>query len=161
DAEPHLYAAQLDAEGVVTIAGEFELIARSTDGGNHWTVLHQGARSLFGLAAGPNGRLFAVGQEGVILKSGDNGKSWSTPPSGTSAILTGVWAGADGQAVVAVGVRAILISRDGGSSFAPAPAFASTAAGNVYSTAQGAGQPGAQQAVSIGGARGEILRLNF
>ena len=34
--EPHLYDAIVDADGTMTIAGEFGLILRSTDGGTTW-----------------------------------------------------------------------------------------------------------------------------
>ncbi len=116
DAEPHLYEVHVADDGEVTIAGEFELILRSKDGGTHWAVLHQGTRSLFGLKMLDNGEAYAVGQEGLILKSIDHGNSWNRLESGTQSILTGIWAQPDGKAV-ATGIYTILYSDNGGKSW--------------------------------------------
>ena len=50
DYQPHVYNVSFDARGRVFIVGEFGLIARSDDGGQSWTSLHQGDASLFGFA---------------------------------------------------------------------------------------------------------------
>ena len=113
-AEPHLYAVHVEPSGSVVVAGEFELVLRSEDGGQSWKVVHQGKRSLFGLTAAANGDLYAVGQEGLILKEVQG--RWTELPSGTRSILTSVWARADGK-VVAAGVYTVLYSADGGASW--------------------------------------------
>ena len=79
-------------------------------------ALHKGRRSLFGLTHDDDGHLYAVGQEGVILRSTDDGASWTELSSGTRAILTSVWA-RPGGGVVAAGVYTILYSDNGGDSW--------------------------------------------
>ena len=113
-AEPHLYAVHVEPSGSVVIVGEFELVLRSDDDGQTWKRVHQGKRSLFGLAATANGELYAVGQEGVILKAVQG--RWTELPSGTGSILTSVWANKDGT-VVAAGIYTVLYSADGGASW--------------------------------------------
>jgi len=114
-AEPHLYAVKVFDSGEVLVAGEFELVLR-LDPAGHWTLLRKGHRSLFSVAADRNGVIFAVGQEGLILKSEDQGATWRELDGGTSAILTAVWA--DGQRhVVASGVNTIVSSNDGGATW--------------------------------------------
>src|SRR5882672_7746624 len=115
-AEPHLYDVHVADDGEVTVAGEFELILRSKDGGAHWAALHQGTRSLFGLKVLDNGEIYAVGQEGVILKSVDHAIGWTELRSGTQSILTGIWAQPDGQ-IIASGIYTVLYSDNGGKSW--------------------------------------------
>lgn len=116
DAEPHLYDVQLADNGEVTVAGEFELVLRSRDGGANWSLLHKGTRSLFALRLGERGEIFAVGQEGLILRSEDGGGKWQAVPSGTKSILTGLWVAPDGR-LVASGIYSILHSSDNGNSW--------------------------------------------
>ena len=113
-AEPHLYAVHVEPSGSVVIVGEFELVLRSEDDGQTWKRVHQGKRSLFGLAATATGELYAVGQEGVILKAVQG--HWAELPSSTRSILTSVWANEDGT-VVAAGIYTVLHSADGGASW--------------------------------------------
>ena len=89
---------------------------KSTAGGANWLALHKGKRSLFGLKILENGEAYAVGQEGVILKSMNRGATWSEQESGTKSILTGIWALPDGQAVVS-GIYTILYSGNAGKSW--------------------------------------------
>lgn len=114
-AEPHLYTVKVFDSGEVLIAGEFELVLRIDPAGN-WTVLRKGHRSLFSIAADSNGVIFAVGQEGLILKSDDRGTTWRELDGGTSAILTAVWADSR-RHVVASGVNTIVTSKDGGATW--------------------------------------------
>lgn len=111
-AEPHLYAVRVDANGTPTLAGEFELILRSTGNGG-WKALHTGTRSLFSLELLESGDGYAVGQEGVILKTGNGGNSWEVLATPTKAVLTDLRAGAAGKLVVA-GIYTLLYSDDGG-----------------------------------------------
>ena len=117
-AQPHLYRVHVDDKGEVTVAGEFELVLTSSDGGAHWAVRHKGTRSLFGLAFAPDGSIYAVGQEGLILKSADHGTTWSALNSGTKTVLTSIIALPDGH-LVASGIHTILYSSDGGVSWQP------------------------------------------
>lgn len=115
--EPHLYAVDVDEDGVVTVVGEFELIMRSSDGGETWVPQHQGLRSLFGMHLLPNGEGYAVGQEGVILKTSNHGADgWHELDSPTQSILTGIKASSTGR-VRASGIYTLLHSEDGGQTF--------------------------------------------
>ncbi|QID18357.1 photosystem II stability/assembly factor-like protein [Nitrogeniibacter mangrovi] len=114
-AEPHLYAVKVLDSGDALVAGEFGLMLR-IDPQGQWTVLHKGKRSLFNLVTTADGVIFAVGQEGVILKSEDRGTHWRELESGTAAILTSVWAD-DRRDIVVGGVNTLLSSRDGGATW--------------------------------------------
>lgn len=117
-AQPHLYRVHVDAKGEVTVAGEFELVIVSDDGGAHWTIRHKGTRSLFGMAFAPDGSMYVVGQEGLILKTVDHGTTWRTLDAGTKTILTSIVALPDGH-LVASGIHTVLYSSDGGVSWQP------------------------------------------
>lgn len=117
-AEPHLYDLHVTEAGEVTIVGEFEMVIRSSDGGQRWSLLRRGARSLFAIKVLEDGGIYAVGQEGLILKSDDHGQRWAELPSGTKGLLTGIWADSSGNAL-ASGVYSILRSHDGGRSWQP------------------------------------------
>jgi photosystem II stability/assembly factor-like uncharacterized protein len=111
--EPHVYTAQVGADGAITIAGEFGLILRSSDAGASWSLQHQGDASLFALQLREDGVGYAVGQSGLILRSDDHGASWTEQVSGSGALLLGVHASADGKIVVTA-MRELLVSGDGG-----------------------------------------------
>lgn len=110
--EPHLYAVDVDPEGVITCVGEFGLVLRSADGGATWTVLNKGESSLFALDLRSDGVGFAVGQGGTILRTSDGGSTWHVVPSGSDANLLGVHSTADGRAFVTA-MRDMLESGDG------------------------------------------------
>lgn len=158
DAEPHLYAVQVADDGSVTLTGEFELVLRLGSGGR-WEVLHKGERSLFGLFVGQKGRMFAVGQEGLILRSNDAGKTWAEVNSGTKSVLTDVWASNNGASVIAVGVRTVLLSRDGGAAFVADKS--QMAHSQIHSSVVGIEGQKDGLVVVIGGASGSILRAKF
>lgn len=158
-AEPHLYSVHVGDDGSVIIGGEFELILKSDSGGQQWHVQHKGKRSVFGIAVSPGGKMIAVGQEGLILSSADRGTTWMEVPSGTKAILTGVWIGADERKVVAVGVRAMLFSNDGGNSFAATTADA--AIEGLHSSVFGQRTASGEDIAYVAGGSGRILRVNM
>lgn len=114
-AEPHLYGVHVSDAGTVTMVGEFGVILRSVDG-VRWHVVHRGEQSLFGLSVAQDGSAHAVGQAGTVLASADGGLNWKTLPTGSPAILTGVWADGRGR-IVASGINTILRSQDGGASW--------------------------------------------
>lgn len=109
--EPHLYDVHVAADGSVTLVGESGLILSSADGAQ-WQVRHHGGASLFGLAM-VGSQAYAVGQAGRVLVSTDGGERWTPRKSGTTALLTGVWADGKGR-VVASGVNALMESKDSG-----------------------------------------------
>lgn len=110
--QPHLYAVVLNDEGVITVAGEFGLILRSSDGGAHWNVLHKGESSLFALDLHSDGPSYAVGQSGVIVRSIDAGETWKDVISNSAANLLGVSASPNGKVVVTA-MHDVLTSDDG------------------------------------------------
>jgi photosystem II stability/assembly factor-like uncharacterized protein len=119
-AQPHLYRVHVADNGEVTVAGEYELVMVSDDGGAHWSIRHKGTRSLFGLAFAPDGAIYAVGQEGLILKSADKGATWTTLADGTKTILTSIVALPDGR-LVASGIHALIYSDDSGKTWRSDP----------------------------------------
>jgi photosystem II stability/assembly factor-like uncharacterized protein len=117
---PHLYAARIDENGVITIAGELGAVLRSTDAGAHWTRLHLGLQpdgsgraSIFDFDIAADGRGVAVGQSGLILRTTDGGATWASVDAGSQANLLGVALTSDG-AVTAAGMREMLTSTDAG-----------------------------------------------
>lgn len=114
--EPHLYDTVLDAKGVITIAGEFGLIMRSSDAGASWQQLYLGKASIFGLQLRDDGIGYAVGQKGLVLRSADHGATWTKLDAGTQALLLGVYATANSKVLI-TGMHTMLLSRDGGDSW--------------------------------------------
>lgn len=117
--EPHIYAVDVDDSGRVLIGAEFAYVIVSEDGGETFQLLHKGEKSIFAMDVLPNGTGYAVGQEGLMMKTVDGGRNWTELATNTDANLFGVWASADG-AVVATGMRALLASDDGGQTFTAA-----------------------------------------
>ncbi|WP_077032927.1 YCF48-related protein [Pelomonas sp. KK5] len=86
--------------------------------------------TLFGLLVGEPGRLLAYGMRGALLRSLDEGASWTAIKAGTTAGLTSAAEAPDGRLLLADSAGNLLVSRDGGHSFSrtaaqvPAPIFA-------------------------------------
>lgn len=119
--EPNLYSAYVSEAGVITIAGEYGVILRSTDAAATWTVLRPMAAkapTLFALhiPADSQGNSFAVGQRGELLISGDDGQSWSRCSMATQANFLGVAAASDGHVVI-TGMRVMMRSSNNGMSW--------------------------------------------
>lgn len=119
--EPNLYSAHVSEAGVITIAGEYGLILRSTDAAVTWTVLRAmepKASTLFALhiPADGQGNSYAVGQRGELLVSGDGGQSWSRCSMATQANFLGVAAASDGRVVI-TGMRVMMRSSNNGMSW--------------------------------------------
>jgi photosystem II stability/assembly factor-like uncharacterized protein len=117
-ADPHLYAAAVDERGMVTVAGEFGLILRSSDEGRHWSVVHKGEASLFALDLHAGRPGYAVGQSGTILRTTDDGVTWSELKSNTTANLLAASSDANGTVIV-TGMDSVLRSDDRGSTWIP------------------------------------------
>jgi len=99
------------------IAGEFGLILRSTDGGATLEKAAEGDESIFDIDIARDGSNtgYAVGQEGLVLKTLDAGVTWQRVDADTKANLLGVWSG-NGEVVIS-GIREMLRSSDDGGSF--------------------------------------------
>ncbi len=115
--EPHLYDATVAEDGTLMIAGEFGLILRSTDGGATLEKAAEGDESIFDIDIARDGSNtgYAVGQEGLVLKTLDAGVTWQRVDADTKANLLGVWSG-NGEVVIS-GIREMLRSSDDGGSF--------------------------------------------
>lgn len=110
--EPHLYGIMVTDGGEVAITGEFGLILWSGDGGENWEMRHKGSQSIFAIDVSKDGVGFAVGQEGEVVRTRDNGKTWERVEVPTSSNLLDVWTG-NGEVVI-TGIRALLLSPDDG-----------------------------------------------
>ena len=115
--EPHLYDAIVGEDGNILFAGEFGLIFRSTDGGETIEAVNRGDESVFAMHFAKDGSNtgYAVGQEGLLLKTVDGGNTWQRVESHTKSNLLGVWSG--NSEVVIAGIRQMLRSSDDGANF--------------------------------------------
>ena len=114
--EPHIYAVDVQDNGRILIGAEFAYVIVSEDGGETFSLAHKGEKSIFAMHMLPDGTGYAVGQEGLALKTADNGATWAELNTNSTANLFGVWASAQGE-IVATGMRALLRSSDAGASF--------------------------------------------
>jgi photosystem II stability/assembly factor-like uncharacterized protein len=112
---PHVYDAHIAADGTITIAGEFSIVAQSKDNGVTWAPTNTGEESIFKLSIEESGAGLAVGQNGLVLRTGDSGASWTKVSLDTSANLLGV--SLNGSNAAIVGIRAAFTSSDGGSTW--------------------------------------------
>jgi len=91
--------------------------------------------TLFGLHVGSPGVVIAFGMRGALLRSSDDGTTWTQLPAPTAAGLTAATETAGGRLVLADQAGNLLTSLDGGATFQrtatqpPAPIFALAGAG--------------------------------
>jgi photosystem II stability/assembly factor-like uncharacterized protein len=161
--EPHIYAVDVQDSGRIVLGAEFAYVITSDDGGETFQLAHSGEKSVFAMQLLPDGTGYAVGQEGLVMKTADNGVTWSELQTGSSANLFGVWASSQGELVIA-GMRALLRSSDGGASFTSSEDLAVLR--NWYvpvamGQAEFKGDGGAmvQEVVYIAGYQGTIARV--
>lgn len=161
--EPHIYAVDVQDSGRIVIGAEFAYIITSDDGGETFQLAHKGEKSVFAMDLLPDGTGYAVGQEGLVMKTSDNGATWSELSTNSNANLFGIWASGHGEVVIA-GMRALLRSSDGGASFTSSDDLAVIR--NWYvpvamGQAEFKGDGGAmvQEVVYIAGYQGTIARV--
>jgi len=161
--EPHIYSVDVQDNGRIVLGAEFAYVLVSEDGGETFTLANKGEKSIFAMHLLPDGSGYAAGQEGLVMKTSDNGSTWTVLTSGSNANLFGIWASAQGE-IVATGMRALLRSSDGGSTFTSSTDqevvrnwFVPVAMGEVETK----GDAGAlvQQVVYVGGHDGVIARV--
>ncbi|MDN6882461.1 YCF48-related protein [Variovorax sp. CAN2819] len=119
-----LFAVHFFDEKQGVAVGLWSLVLRTDDGGAHWQSVELapppgGKRAdlnLFGLFADARGQLFAPGERGMVLRSGDKGRSWSYMPTGYAGSFWSGIAGPGGTLLVA-GLRGSMYRSldDGGS----------------------------------------------
>ena len=116
-AEPMVYGVAVSDADVITLVGEFGLIARSVDKGETWRIVaapQPGVPTLNAVHIGNAGEnSYAVGQEGTILTSGDGGETWMHCTSNTKLNFLGVTASKKGKVVV-TGMRVMYRSTNNG-----------------------------------------------
>ena len=100
----------------MTIAGEFELLMRSSDGGDTWEITHKGDSSIFAIELNDDGNGYAVGQEGKVLRTADGGNTWELGSVGNNANLLDVLTDREGTVHI-TGIRMLLRSADRGKSW--------------------------------------------
>jgi photosystem II stability/assembly factor-like uncharacterized protein len=161
--EPHIYAVDVQDSGRIVIGAEFAYVIVSDDGGETFSLANKGEKSIFAMHMLDDGTGYAVGQEGLALKTADNGATWAELSTNSNANLFGVWASAQGE-IVATGMRALLRSSDAGSTFTASEDLAVVR--NWYvpvamGQAEFKGDGGAmvQEVVYIAGYQGTIARV--
>lgn len=113
--QPHMSAVQVGENGAITIAGEFSLILRSTDGGATWKQFYKNSPTIFALELRADGVGYAVGQDGFVLRTADGGSTWTQMEGAGKAILLGVRS--SGPKLVISGMHDMVVSTDDGKSF--------------------------------------------
>ncbi len=79
----------------------------------HSSITHQ----LLGLSVTPKGTIFIVGQQGIVLRSRDNGSSWTRFTAGVNGTLSGVAFTTELSGIVVTTDSHILGTDDGGLSW--------------------------------------------
>lgn len=114
--EPHLYDVVVQDDGRVLVGAEFTYVLLSEDGGETWRLTNKGEKSIFAMQILPDGSGYAVGQEGLVIRTADNGVSWETLDVNSNANLLGVWSSKQGEVVI-TGLRALIRSSDSGNTW--------------------------------------------
>ena len=161
--EPHMYTVDVQDSGRIILGAEFSYVLVSDDGGETFKLANKGEKSIFAMHLLADGTGYAAGQEGMVLKTTNNGDSWEPLKSGTEANLFGIWASPQGE-VVATGMRALLRSSDSGATFTASTDtevvrnwFVPVAMGETEMKGDGGAM--VQQVVYIAGYNGTISRV--
>lgn len=160
-AEPTMFAVHIRPNGETLIAGELAYVLKAYPNREGWSLAHGGAQhggaiapSLHDLSIAADGSGFAVGQEGVILKTVDGGNSWQqkkTPSTGANLLAV---ERQNAKWVFALGMRTALYSQDGGETWQPLQAL--DVGLNWYSDIEPVSSSGPLVAV---GHSGRIIRI--
>ena len=115
--EPHIYTVRVEDSGRITLGAEFAYVIVSEDAGETWKLVNKGEKSIFSMYVLPDGTGYAVGQEGLVLRTQDNGATWQAVDTKSEANLFGVWCSKHGEVVI-TGMRALVRSSDSGATWA-------------------------------------------
>jgi photosystem II stability/assembly factor-like uncharacterized protein len=107
--------------------GLWSLMLKTEDGGAHWAVVRlplppgssKADRNLFRVFANKGGTLFVAAEQGLVLRSRDNGATWDYQKTGGKGSL---WAGTatlDGAVYVGGLLGHLYVSRDDGDTWSP------------------------------------------
>lgn len=108
------------ADGSLTAVGARGLLARSSDGGLHWTRLWDDIwGASLNTAFSPDGEhIVAVGTGGLIMLSKDGGKHWTQSERNLKYYIHEIASTPDRKAVLAVGAQGLILrSMDAGQSW--------------------------------------------
>lgn len=139
--------------------GAFGLFVGTGDGGKTWSPLLQvdlNPENLhyYGIAPSLDGRLIVTGEMGMILYSGDTGRTWQRRTSPYEGSLFGVIGRADHPGLLAYGLRGhIIYSQDSGLSWTSGPPMGE---GNLY-----AGKSAPNGGFILANSLGEIFITDF
>ncbi len=114
DEDVHLYQIFSDAHGTTWIAAEMGTVYRSGDGERFERVEVPYGGSLWGGMAAADGSLLLWGMSGTLLRSVDDGRSWSETATGTDNPITSAIQLPDGRLVLVGLGGTVLASSDGG-----------------------------------------------
>lgn len=160
--EPTNYIVKVNEDGSVIVGGEYGQLMRSPDGGGCWDVVYRhpseggdAAPTLFAMDIRSDGVGFAVGQAGLMVRTGNAGLSWTHIPEATQGSLFAVTSTPDGH-VVAIGQRVGLSSRDSGQTWTPLKAL--DIALNWYTSVTHVASSPAGEVIAAGHS-GRIIRL--
>lgn len=113
DGDAHLYQI-FEARGTTWIAAEMGSVFRSADGEHFEAVEIPYSGSLWGGMATPDGSLLLWGMSGTLLRSVDDGATWSQTTTDTDNPITAACQLPDGRLVLVGLGGAVLTSGDGG-----------------------------------------------
>lgn len=145
--------------------GLWSLLLETADGGKTWRKhdlppapgSQHADRNLFRLFAAPDGAIFIAAEQGLVLRSTDQGKSWRYLETGYKGSL---WAGAaqpDGTLVVAGMRGTVYSSRDRGESWVPVRSGTHSALTDLVAVPGGLAAVGTEGASIRGSAAGGLV----
>jgi photosystem II stability/assembly factor-like uncharacterized protein len=102
--------------------GLWSLMLKTDDGGAHWTVIKlppppgssKADRNLFRIFSSKSGTLFVAAEQGLVLRSRDNGTTWEYLKTGGKGSLWAGTAAQDGAVFVGGLLGHLYVSRDEG-----------------------------------------------
>ncbi|MBT9501900.1 MAG: hypothetical protein IV092_11680 [Burkholderiaceae bacterium] len=110
---------------VAVAVGSAGILLRTTDAGQHWTIVREGSINLTNLHAvaflTPD-QAIAVGHKGTVLRSTDGGLTWSPIETGGTAAFSGVAFGSAAVGVAVGGSGVVMRTVDAGRSWRPVAA---------------------------------------
>ncbi|MFM2213094.1 MAG: hypothetical protein RL427_357 [Bacteroidota bacterium] len=103
---------------VVVVVGDFGIILKTIDGGDHWIVKPSGTTANLLKVQFSNASIgYAVGENGTLLKSMDGGESWTSIATGFTTSLSGLTCLNENSFYISGANGLIKRTNDGGTNF--------------------------------------------